>query len=148
MKKIIMVALWLLLILSLVGCGTKLNIGKESSIKEGSSLDVTMQVIKGTISLTSLKLCVKNNTDIEILSGNEFDFLLEVYQQGKWFTINTKERENTAEALGFMGERELEISWENIYGLLPTGHYRIVKYFFPYSGYKDGFYLTSEFDIE
>lgn len=84
---------------------------------------------------------------------NKNDFAIEVLDNGTWYTIEKGNRVNTAEAYTFVGERNLDIVWYSIYGELPKGHYRVVKYFFPWTedgtyGVDDGFYLTAEFEIE
>lgn len=154
MKKAFMLILYMSVLLLFAGCGQeKLNIGKESSVVEGTAFDVKMEVVEGSVKPGSLAVCIKNNTNLEIKSGNEYDFAIEVLDKETWHVIETGERANTAEAFVFKGERTLDIDWSNIYGPLPSGHYRIVKYFFPWTedgsyGIKDGFYLTAEFNIE
>lgn len=153
MKKLVGFILCIAMLFSVAGCGQgKLTKGEESSVTEGTAFDVTMEVVEGSVTPASLTVCVKNNTDLEIDSGNEHDFAIEVLDDGTWYTIKTGDRNNTAEAYGFSGEQTLELEWSNVYGALPAGHYRIVKYFFPWTadgtyGVKDGFYLTAEFEI-
>lgn len=154
MKKLICLIVCTAVLLSATGCGQgAIKKGEKSSVVEGEIFDVTMEVVPESVRPGSITICVKNNTDIEIHSGNENDFAIEVLDNGKWYTIDVGSRENTAEAYIFEDERDLDISWSNTYGALPNGHYRIVKYFFPWTedgtyGIKDGFYLTAEFDIE
>lgn len=154
MKKMTAAVLCLILALSLFGCGKNvLKPDKESTVAEGTDFDVSMEIVEGTVTPLKATVLVTNNTDIEIDSGNEYDFSIEVLDDGKWKTIETGERDNTAEAYIFTGERELVLDWKNIYGALPEGHYRIVKYFFPWTedgtyGIDDQFCLTAEFSIE
>ena len=90
-----------------------------------------------------------------ILSGNKYDFSIEILQDDKWKTIDSGERSITAEAIVFMGESELEIDWTNIYGELPRGKYRIVKNFISQTQTENGtsyvsdrFYLAAEFILK
>ncbi len=142
------------LALSVSGCGkTGLKIGEASSVVEGTEFDVSMEIVDGAVTPIKATLRVTNNTDLEIESGNAADFTIEVLQDDEWKTIEIGERNNTAEAIGFVGESELEISWINTYGKLPGGKYRIVKCFFPLTedgsyGVDDRFFLTAEFNIE
>lgn len=154
MKKRISLLLCFFFIFVLAGC-TQIKLEKDevSSVEIGADFDVTMEVVAGSEKKDSLTICVKNNTDIEIDSGNEYDFSLEVWDDGKWYTIKSPVLENTTEALVFVGERNLDIEWSNIYGKLPNGKYRIVKYFCPWTEdgfytYEDGFYLAAEFSID
>lgn len=154
MKKITAAVLCIISALSLFGCGkNSLKPGEESTVTEGTGFDVSMTIVEGTVTPSKATVLVTNNTDIEIDSGNEYDFSIEVLDKGKWKAIETDERDNTAEALIFTGESELVLDWKNIYGALPKGHYRIVKSFFPWTengiyGIDDQFYLTAEFSIE
>lgn len=154
MKRWICLMIYTAILVSVIGCGQgEIKKGKASSVVEGETFDVTMEVVPGSVTPSSLTIRVKNNTDIEINSGNESDFAIEVLDNGDWYTIEVGAWSNTAEAYIFEGERDLDINWSNIYGSLPEGHYRIVKHFYPWAadgtyGIKDGFHLTAEFDVE
>ena len=154
MKKIITMILCIMLVLIFASCGqSKIELGEESSVREDTKFDVSMEIVDGTLTQTSATIRVINNTDIEIDSGNAYDFAIESQQNGKWYSIKTEERTNTAEAWTFEGTRDVEINWSQIYGTLPNGHYRIVKYFSPWAedgtyGFDDSFYLTAEFEIQ
>lgn len=148
MNKVFAMVLCIALALSLAACANT-----ESKIDKESPFDVSMEVVDGTVTPMKATVLIKNNTDIEIDSGNEYDFSIEVLKNGKWKTINVGNRDNNADALVFLGESELVIDWSNIYGELPSGDYRIVKSFFPWTedgtyGINDEFYLTAEFSIK
>lgn len=156
MKRLVCLFICIVTLLSFAGCKKADEItidkGEESAIVVGSDFDVTMEIVEGSVTSESARICVKNNTGIQINSGNERDFSLEVFENGKWYTIKTGIRSNTQEAYIFDSLRYLDIDWSDIYGTLPKGHYRLVKSFFPWSSdgtysYKDEFYLTAEFDI-
>lgn len=153
MKKLLSAALFLTLLLSACGGETLTINGEPSEIEEGTAFDVTMEAVEGTVTPTSLSVCVRNNTEIEIDSGNEYDFSLEAFNNGVWNTLPCEEQVNTDEAYLFAGERTLALDWSTTYGPLPEGRYRVVKYFFPWTedgtyGLDDGFYLTAEFDVD
>ena len=154
MKRIITAVLITVITLSLASCGkNSLKFGKESTVKEGTTFDVSMNIVDGTVSATGMTVQVINNTDMEIESGNAFDMAIEVLKDDRWYSIETDEMANTAEALGFEGTCEIEFDWSRIYGGLPKGKYRLVKWFWPWAedgtyGLDDMFCLTAEFSIE
>lgn len=154
-KKIITTLILIFTFFLLNGCrfSSALNIGDVSEIETNTFEGVSLKIEADTLTNTSAKVWVKNNTEFEITSGNEYDFFLQVYQDNHWYSIKTGDRSNTAEAMVLKGEQTIDINWIDIYGELPKGHYRIVKEFFPWSneeslGYKNAFYLSDEFDIE
>ena len=153
MRKYLAFALAWVLATGLAGCAEEVKTTAESDVVTGSAFDAGMEVVEGTVSPEGATVRVVNNTDVELDSGNAYDFAIEVQKDGTWYSIETEERSNTAEALVFLGERELAIDWSGIYGALPKGNYRLVKYFFPWSedgayGIGDGFYLAAEFRID
>lgn len=126
--------------------------GYGGAVKGNAGFDVEMTAVADSVTPESVTVRVVNRSGCEILSGNEYDFSLEVLKEGVWKPLETGDRVNTGEALVFEGERDVTLNWTFIYGALPAGHYRAVKYFFPgtadgSSGYYDGFNLTAEFDI-
>lgn len=131
--------------LMLSACGAELKIGEASTAEPRSDPDVFLEIEEDSVNTHSLTLRVTNNSGEEIYSGNEADFAIETLQDDGWHSIETKVRDNTSEALIFDGERELAIDWSDIYGALPKGQYRFLKYFFPDDG--DGFFLADTFEI-
>ena len=153
MKKITVMAICFVLTLSFSGCGkAELKLGKEVSTAEETTFDVSMDIVEGTVHPTGLTIRISNNTNLEIDSGNANDFAIEAQKDRKWYSIDIDERAITSEAMVFEGTRDVEISWNDIYGQLPKGQYRIVKAFWPRS--EDGacldnqFCLSAEFSIE
>ena len=95
-----------------------------------------------------------NTTRTEINSGNTADFGLQIERNGRWYWLVAKQDDydNTLEALVYAKDRpqELTFTWENSYGSLEPGHYRVTKWFFEYgeSGKGLDFLLAGEFTLE
>lgn len=151
MKKVLCAVLAVVLICLCAGC-SKLKLGEKTEYETGSLDGLSMTVKEVDASSGKLTLTVKNDSGIEFDSGNENDYLIEAQKDGEWYTIDVEETLNTMEALCFLDENELVINYSVRYGALPTGHYRVLKYFFPFSPegeytYEDGAYLEAVFDI-
>lgn len=155
MKKYIFLIVCVLALITIAGCQKKddaLKLGEESTITIGTDFDVTMEIVEGSVTSDSLQIYLDINTHIEINGGNASDFTIEAFKNGKWYTIETGLRSNTQEAYIFNRIKYMTINFSKIYGTLPSGHYRIVKLFFPWSQEQtytneDNFYLAAEFDI-
>ena len=108
-----------------------------------------MELFDEDIKLNLMTLKVINNNDFGIESGNQYDFGVEEYRDGKWQAIVVEERANTAEAMVFHGQQLLQIDVSSVYGNLPAGHYRVVKCFWPENQNEmNKFYLSAEFDVK
>lgn len=169
MKKSLMILL-ILCLLTLTACSNSPEVGTEPSDAEvnpyavtdgGESTEqtVTMAAVEGTAAPGQVTVTVLNTTDLEIDSGNEWDFYLQVEQDGQWYNLKTKdgERANTSEAYIYEPNipRELTFQWGSIYGSLEPGHYRVVKNFFEFHEEETerdkrvvDFALAAEFTIE
>lgn len=140
MKKCLAI-LTVLCLLTLTACGGPKAKSEPSDVEVntyGDSGDtaeqtVTMTAVEGTAAPGQVTVTVLNTTDLEIDSGNEWDFYLQVEQDGQWYDLKTKvgARAITAEAYIYEKDvpRELTFQWGNIYGSLEPGHYRVVKSF-------------------
>lgn len=151
MKKSIFLSLCLTLILCLSACGASLDIGEESDITVNRFPEYSLKIEEISLKESSMMLSVSNRDIWEIGSGNERDFFLEVSRGGKWHSIDAEEISNTSEIHTFFGDRNINVNWKNRYGNLPSGRYRVVKYFFfpsdDGSQGAEGFYLADEFEI-
>ncbi len=113
---------------------------------------VTMELINADDS--SAKYKIYNDFDREILTGNDYELQIEL--NGSWYSLPY-----ITDIQGFLGygiligsgsSNEFDIKWENLYGKLETGHYRIVAYFLAANDngdyfYSERHYLSSEFEI-
>lgn len=150
MKKILVL---FPIVLFLVACSNTPAVGEVFDGTVNDYDGVIMTVVEGTAHSDAVTVEILNSTDTEIKSGNEFDFGLQIEQDGKWYWLEeNKEYANTAEALIYEKNetRELTLTWSNIYGSLEPGHYRVTKVFFEYSesGVGQEFLLASEFTLD
>jgi len=149
MKKIVAMALCFIIVLSLAGCGQKTEYSDSIATEVDTYPNVSMELFDEDIKLNLITLKVVNNNDFGIESGNQYDFWIEEYHDGRWQAIVVEERTNTAEAMVFHGQQLLQIDVSSIYGKLPAGHYRIMKCFWPENqNDTNKFYLSAEFDVK
>lgn len=145
MKKLLIILIFGLL----TGCAVNnFKIGKESNImdiKEGISLTIK----EGTLTKTGATLILKNEKYDEIQYGAEYE--IEIKKNNKWYKIDA--------LLNFIlplyvlnkgSEDEFNINWENGYGKLKPGEYRILKNITAENKDKgfESFYVSADFIIE
>ena len=152
MKKTILTILVCgFMVLGLTGCGTNKNefdIGKESNI-EIVEKGVSLTVKDNTLTETGATLILKNDSDVDVEYGNPYE--MEIKKDGEWHKINV-ELNFTLPAFILKSKetKELELNWENGYGKLASGDYRIIKSIDveKSDGTFDTFYVSAEFTIE
>ena len=151
MKHIILIALVCIgVVLGMTGCGKskkEFDIGDKSDIKISQN-DVIMTIKEGTLTNKSATLVLTNNSDKNIQYGNPYE--IEIKKDGEWHKINV-ELNFTMPAfqLSARENKEIEINWENGYGKLAKGTYRIIKgidYEYEEGKYKS-FNIAVEFTI-
>ncbi len=152
MKKTILTILVCgFMVLGLTGCGTNKNefdIGKESNI-EIVEKGVSLTIKENTLTETGATLILKNDSDVDVEYGNPYE--MEIKKDGEWHKINV-ELNFTLPAFILKSKetKELELNWENGYGKLASGDYRIIKSIDveKSDGTFDTFYVSAEFTIE
>lgn len=139
------------LVLGLTGCGKSKNefdIGNKSDIKVSQN-DVIMTIKEGTLTNKSATLVLTNNSAKNFQYGNPYE--IEIKKDGEWHKINV-ELYFTMPAfqLSARENKEIEINWENGYGKLAKGTYRIIKGIdYEYEeGKYETFNVAVEFNIE
>ena len=149
-KTILTILLCGVMVLGMTGCGKQKNefdIGNKSDIKLSQN-DVIMTIKEGTLTNKSATLVLTNNSDKNFQYGNPYE--IEIKKDGEWHKINV-ELNFTMPAfqLSARENREIEINWENGYGKLEKGIYRIIKgidYEYEEGKYKP-FNIAVEFTI-
>ena len=151
MKKI----LWSILLLGIMTLGVlgceksknELDIGNKSNIKISQN-DVIMTIKEGTLTNKSATLVLTNNSDKNFQYGTSYG--IEIKKDGEWHKINVKLTSTVpAFQLSARENKEIEINWENGYGKLEKGTYRIIKgidYEYEEGKYKS-FKIAVEFTI-
>ena len=151
MKRVTLIALMCVcVVLGLTGCGKQKNefdIGNKSDIKISQN-DVIMTIKEGTLTNKSATLVLTNNSDKNFQYGTPYE--IEIKKDGEWHKINV-ELNFTMPAfqLSARENKEIEINWENGYGKLAKGTYRIIKgidYEYEEGKYKS-FNIAVEFTI-
>ena len=129
MKKMVFVILLCgVLILTMTGCvktKNKLDIGNKSDIKISQN-DVIMTIKEGTLTNKSATLVLTNHSDKNFQYGDPYE--IEIKKDGEWHKINVKLNfDMPAFQLSAKESKEIELDWENGYGKLANGTYRIIK---------------------
>ena len=152
MKKTILTILVCgFMVLGLTGCGTNKNefdIGKESNI-EIVEKGVSLTVKENTLTETGATLILKNDSDVDVQYGNPYE--MEIKKDGEWHKINVELNFTLpAYILKSKETKEWKLSWEDGYGKLASGDYRIIKSIDveKADGTYDTFYVSAEFTIE
>lgn len=127
-KTILTILLCGVMVLEMTGCGKQKNefdIGNKSDIKISQN-DVIMTIKEGTLTNKSATLVLTNNSDKNFQYGNPYE--IEIKKDGEWHKINV-ELNFTLPAFHLLPKesKEIELNWENEYGKLSKGTYRIIK---------------------
>lgn len=152
MKKMVFVILLCgVLILTMTGCvktKNKLDIGNKSDIKVSQN-DVIMTIKDGTLTNKSVTLVLINNSDRKIQYGSPYE--IEIKKNDEWHKINA-ELNFTLQLfiLESKEKNEFELNFEDGYGKLPSGTYRVIKKIDKEKedGLFDSFYVSTEFTIK
>ena len=151
MKKILTILLCGIMVLGMVGCGkakNKFDIGNKSNIKISQN-DVIMTIKEGTLTNRSATLVLTNNSDKNFQYGDPYE--IEIKKDGEWHKINIELYfDMPAFQLSAKESKEIELDWENGYGKLANGTYRIIKEIdYEYEEEKyETFNVAVEFTIE
>lgn len=150
-KAILTILLCGVLVLGMTGCGKSKNefdIGNKSDIKVSQN-DVIMTIKEGTLTNKSATLVLTNNSDKNFQYGNPYE--IEIKKDGEWHKINIELNfDMPAFPLSSKESKEIELDWENGYGKLAKGTYRIIKGInYEYEeGKYETFNVAVEFNIE
>ena len=127
-KTILTILLCGVMVLGMTGCGKQKNefdIGNKSDIKISQN-DVIMTIKEGTLTNKSATLVLTNNSDKNFQYGNTYE--IEIKKDGEWHKINVELNfDMPAFPLSSKESKEIELDWENGYGKLAKGTYRIIK---------------------
>ena len=127
-KKIFTILLCGIMVLGITGCRSLKNefeVGNKSDVKISQG-DVSMSIKDGTLKNTGATLILTNNSDKEFQYGNPYK--MEIKQNGEWYKIPVEINFTLpAFTLKSKESKEIELNWENGYGKLASGTYRIIK---------------------
>ena len=150
-KGILTILLCGVMVLGMTGCGKQKNefdIGNKSDIKISQN-DVIMTIKEGTLTNKSATLILTNNSDRKIQYGSPYE--IEIKKNDEWYKINAKL--NFTLQLFILESKEkneFELNFEEGYGKLPSGTYRVIKKIDKEKedGLFDSFYVSTEFTIK
>lgn len=127
-KTILTILLCGVMVLGMTGCGKQKNefdIGNKSDIKISQN-DVIMTIKEGTLTNKSATLVLTNNSAKNFQYGTPYE--IEIKKDGEWHKINVElDFDLPAFQLSSKESKEIELDWENGYGKLAKGTYRIIK---------------------
>ncbi len=113
---------------------------------------VSMEVVEGSLNAVSLKLLLKNETDLEIIYGDTYE--LQRYFDGQWrsvpYIIDNWAFHDIAYTLKKSVPQEITVDWQVFHGSLEPGKYRIIKDISDFRGTGDytKYNLGAEFEIK
>ena len=127
-KTILTIILCGIMVLVMAGCEKEKNefdIGDKSDIKISKN-DVIMTIKEGTLTNKSATLVLTNHSDKNFQYGSPYE--IEIKKDGEWHKINVELYFNLSLfQLSANESKEIDLDWENGYGKLAKGTYRIVK---------------------
>lgn len=151
-KTILTILLCGVVALGMTGCRkskNELDVGNKSNVQISQNNDVKMSIKDGTLTNTGATLVLTNNSDKNFQYGNPYE--IEIKKDGKWHKINVELYFNMPVfQLSSKENKEMELDWENGYGKLAKGTYRIIKGIdYEYEeGKFETFNVAVEFTIE
>ncbi len=140
----------------LCGCGEKLELGEAFFSEVDNFEGVSLTIDHTTVTSKGAKFEILNTTDLEVCSGKPYLIALQVEKDDQWHKLIPKKDnyDSTAEAyIYYKNEPQIvQVDWVADYGVLPKGHYRILKGFFitgteSATGKIENFILTDDFSI-
>ena len=148
MKKTILTILLCGCLLFLTGCGDR--IGKVSDIEITNS-DISVSIKDGTLTNVGATFIFENNSNQTLGYGESYH--LEIKNDNSWHILKTINDAVFIMPLYLLQSNEsieLHIDWENFYGSLESGEYRLIKdvCFIKGDEMTDNFNIGVEFIIE
>lgn len=150
-KKLLTILFCGVMFLGIIGCK---NIKNEFDVVDESNIqientDVSLFIEKETLKNTAATFILKNNSNKNYQYGLAWE--LEMKEDGKWHKLDVLLNFNSLKlSLNANESKELNMNWENSYGKLAKGTYRLVKHIdYEYEeGNFEEFYVAAEFTIE
>jgi hypothetical protein len=151
-KKVTIILVFVVMILGLVGCGANKNqfqVGEKSNIvipEKGVSLSIK----EGTLTKKGATLVLKNDNRFTV-QYEKVSYGIEIKKDGEWYRTDVQLFfADVAYDLKAKETIELDTKWENGYGKLAKGEYRIVKniYHLTNDGTYEQFRVAAEFNIK
>lgn len=127
-KTILTILLCGVMFLGITGCGISINkfeVGEKSNT-EVKNEEVSLSIKEETLTKKGATLILKNNGTMDYQYGAPYE--IEIKQNGDWHKINIAiDFDSIAYDLKVGETKEIDLNWENTYGKLSSGTYRIIK---------------------
>lgn len=132
MKKIILTILLCgIIVLGLIGCGTKTTIKDKAELNEIDGVSMTIE--KDTLTRTSATVVISDYGKETNIYG-EF-YRIDKKENGEWKEVKKAHTNYEFNKVEYFvdedGKLEFKCDWEYLYGKLDKGEYRLVKSAFP-----------------
>lgn len=115
-----------------VGCTSKLTIKENLELNEING--VVMTIKKDTLTKTNATIIIHDTNEEYTYVYGEY-YRIDKKENGKWKEVKKVHNNYGFNDMAYFvdenGKLEFECNWEYMYGKLPKGEYRIVKYTFP-----------------
>lgn len=146
MKKILLIIITALTILTITGC-TNNRVGEKTPHKITND-KITMEVKQGTLTKSSATIIMTNKTEEEYTYGEPYH--LEIKHNDSWHILELEPNNDLfftmpAYSLKAGESVEKEYNWEYGYGKLEKGTYRLVTDFM---NEQEKIYAAAEFTIK
>lgn len=148
MKRFLILLMTVFVIFAMAGCGAPYEVGGLTTIETDTYSNAFLDINEGSESAVSVEPIVIIADDFELKStGTGPLFFLEQSQDDGWHTMTPKAEvtANPNQITFKRGKTTLSYNWENVYGALPAGTYRVVGDFLTDEG--ETIYLSSEFEV-
>lgn len=150
-KTMLAILLCGVMVLGITGCGSSntFDVGNVSDVEISNNNGVTLSIKDDTLKNTGATFILKNDSDMDVQYGDSYE--IEIEKDSRWHKINVELNFNSpAYTLKTKTSEEIELKWENEYGKLAPGNYRILKSID--TEMEDGtfntFYVAAEFTIK
>lgn len=127
-------------------CGCQAKVGEEFTEEVDTLEGVSLTVDAGQVTSSGITYTIDNQSEKDLSYGR--DYSLQKEKDGKWYRVEPKSAVAVTMELLWIpaGDAQTEaLEWEDAYGKLPAGKYRVVK---SVSDYESGYYLTGEFNVD
>lgn len=121
-RKYLIILIFCLIIIVLTSC----KVMKDKYNIETIKRNVSISIVDNSLTARGVKLILKNNSNVDIHYGNPYE--IEVNKNEKWQKLET-ELNFTLPLYSLKPKQQIELilDWENGYGKLENGKYRIIK---------------------
>jgi len=124
----------MLVLLLLCSCSAEkspfFTVGERFEGETDSDPNISMTVLPGSAAADTVAVTIANHSDHELILDGELHFTLQVYQEDGWYLMEIEPRElwdSKPYNLAPDESMEMTFQWAETYGVLPAGHYRVVK---------------------